>query len=99
MKKKQYVDPRIDLIIKAVEDEQKPVYISDVARKLDMEEQLVKNIVGGYIKQQMSVKNMMFHRIEPRFYVLAHGLQEFVNDKAIQWWLNKYYDIQQGVLK
>jgi hypothetical protein len=88
---KKEVDPRIDLIIDTVSKEHEPIPISTVAKKLDIEEQLVKNIVASYIKQQTSVKNLMFHRIEPRFFVLAHGLKEFVDDKNIQKWVQHFY--------
>lgn len=94
MRKKDMVDPRIDLIINAVEQENEPIDIPHLALKLNMDEQETKNIIGAYIKQQTNIKNLMFHRVEPRFFILAHGLQEFVEDKAIQKWLNYFYKTQ-----
>lgn len=93
------IDPRINMIIEAVENEKEPVSVSDVAVKLNLEEQLVKNILAEYIKQQTSIRNLLGKGIDPGFFTLAYGLKEFTENKGIQKWVDRYNKMQGGLAK
>lgn len=88
---KKFVDPRITSIIEAVEQEHEPIYLSQLAQKVNIEEQELKNIIGGYIRQQKKIMNIVLHKIDPGFFTLVYGLKECTENKGIQAWMNVYH--------
>jgi hypothetical protein len=88
--KKKTPDPRIDTIINTVEQQKDIIDIPHLALLVNIEEQECKNIIAGYIRQQVNLNNLLLHQIEPRFFMLVYGIREFVEDEAIQKQMARY---------